>query len=641
MCGIAGWVDWDDDLSDPRNQIVVHAMGEALAHRGPDESGAWFGPHTGLAHRRLVVVDPEGGRQPMVRSRPGTTEEYVIVYNGELYNTGELRNELEKRGYIFAGHSDTETLLSCYIEWGPECVERLNGIFALAIWEVAAESLFLARDRLGVKPLFYTVRRGGRALLFGSEIKALLAHPLVPAEVDAEGLAEVFALGPGRTPGHGVFHGIEELRPGWWMRFDRQGVHQHQYWRLEWREHTDDLETTAEKVLELLADSVARQLVSDVPLGTLLSGGLDSSAVTTLAVQATAAPGPPGVSGFPLVTWAVDYRDNDRYFISNAFQPETDRQWASTVAELLGTDHHTVIIEPEQLAEALDRAVVARDLPGMADIDSSLYLFSRAVKAKTTVVLSGEAADELFGGYPWFWREDALAAGTFPWMRHLDARLHFYSADLLRYARPREYVSRRYHEALAEVPPSGDQAGISATRARRLVEVAYLSLSRFLPTLLDRKDRMGMAWGLEIRVPFCDHRLVEYVWNIPWEMKVRGPAGEQPKAILRRALVKVLPDPVVNRRKSPYPKTHHPAYEAAVVAKLREILSDPGSPLLPFVDRRTLAGLIDRAGSRHRHLGPEGGSETPWFGQLMTTPQFLAYLFQIDIWMRRYRVNVR
>ncbi len=614
MCGIAGWIEWDKDLR--REEAVLQGMGRTLARRGPDAGGTWFGPSAALAHRRLVVIDPEGGAQPM-RRRSGERN-CVLVYNGELYNAAELRRELESLGHFFRTRSDTEVLLFSYIAWGTACPEHLNGIFAFAVWDEGAESLFLARDRLGIKPLFFT--RRGNALLFGSELKALLSHPAVPAELDAQGLAEVFAVGPARTPGHGVFRGIEEVLPGEWVRYDRGGLRRGRYWRLESRPHLDDLPTTAAKVRELLEDAVERQLVSDVPLVTLLSGGLDSSAVTAFAAAAGRRAG-----GDPTRTFAVDFAGRERDFQPNAFQPELDGPWAERVAAFLGTRHRSISLENDAVVEGLGAALRFRDLPGMADVDTSLYLFFRELKKEATVALSGEGADEIFGGYPWCHREEPLRADTFPWSLRLPDRVALLAPDLAARIRPEDYVRERYREALSEVPRLG---GENPDAARRR-EILYLNITRFLPTLLDRKDRMSMGVGFEVRVPFLDHRLVEYVWNIPWDMKNHGGAA---KGILRLALAGLLPDDCLNRRKMPYPSTHDPAYSEAFRQRLLGVLNDPASPLVPLLD---VAAVREVAATERT---PEGFK--PWFSQLMGRPQLFAYLVQLDWWLREYKVSI-
>lgn len=613
MCGITGWIDWEVDLT--HQQSILSVMVETLSNRGPDAAGTWVSQRAAIGHRRLVVVDPEGGGQPMTRRRGDRT--YVITYNGELYNTPELRRELETRGYSFQGHSDTEVLLVSFVEWGTACVERLNGIFAFAVWNEGDQSLFLARDRLGVKPLFYTQR--GSAFLFGSELKSLLAHPAVQPEVDAEGLAEVFALGPARTPGHGVFRGIKEVRPGHCLAYNRNGIHMRRYWALESRPHEDDLNTTASKIRWLLHDTVKRQLVADVPVCTLLSGGLDSSAITAFAAKAFKEAG----LG-PIHTYSIDYAGNDRYFHPNDFETNSDAPWVRRVSDFLGTRHHTVTVDTPQLVDALTTALRARDLPGMADVDSSLYLFCREIKKEATVGLSGESADEVFGGYPWFHREEALAAETFPWSRSMRERVRLLSPELARWIWPEEYVAERYMGTLAETPRLAGEDPFAA----RMREMFYLNITWFLTTLLDRKDRMSMATGLEVRVPYCDHRLVEYVWNIPWEIKN---CDHREKGILRRALAGVLPEDVLTRRKSPYPKTHNPAYLAAVRDWVLSILDDPTSPLLPLIDVSYVRAIAQSTAD----------FDIPWFGQLMRLPQLFAYLAQVDTWLREYRVVIR
>jgi asparagine synthase (glutamine-hydrolysing) len=610
MCGITGWIDWNVDLT--RQRATLEAMTDALATRGPDASGFYVSPRAALGHRRLTIIDPEGGAQPMTRRYGDRT--YTIVYNGELYNTAEVRQELETLGHTFLSRSDTEVLLVAYIEWGPDCTAKLNGIFAFGIWDEAQQRLFLCRDRMGVKPLFFATPGG--ALLFGSELKALLANPLVPPVVDAEGLSEVLFLGPSRTPGHGVYRGVHEVRPGCWLIHDRSGTRTGQYWALESRPHTDSLDRTVETVRELVSDAVRRQLVSDVPLGTLLSGGLDSSIITALAAMEYRK------EGRELHTYTIDYRENDRYFQASSFQPDPDAPYALRVAQEFGTIKHDVVIDTPELAGSLARAAIARDLPGMADVDSSLYLFCREIKRGHTVVLSGECADEIFGGYPWFRQEEALSSHTFPWIRMVDERFALLHPDLRARLSPHAYIDRRYQETLDEVPQLPGEEPLEAKRRAMF----YFNLNWFMATLLDRKDRMSMAAGLEARVPFCDHRIVEYVWNVPWAMKM---CDDREKGLLRRAMQGILPDDILCRKKSPYPKTHNPAYYRAVRDWVLQILDDPGAPLHQ---------IVDAAAVRELALKEAPASGMPWFGQLMSLPQLFAYFGQIDTWLRHYHV---
>jgi asparagine synthase (glutamine-hydrolysing) len=613
MCGITGWIDWEADLT--TKAPTLDAMVATLSARGPDASGTYVTKCAAIGHRRLSVVDLEGGRQPMIRYRGENP--YVITYNGELYNTMEIRQDLEVLGYTFRTHSDTEVLLTAFIEWGPSCVHHFNGIFAFGIWDERNQSLFLARDRLGVKPLFYSER--GQSLIFGSELKALLANPAVKPEIDAEGLAEIFMIGPARTPGHGVFRGVKELKPGHFAVYNRNGLRITPYWVLQSHEHTDDFATTVHTVRDLIEDAAHRQLVSDVPLCTLLSGGLDSSTLTAFAALSYRKQGLN-----PLHTFSVDYVDNDLHFKANSFQPNADGPWVKRVAEYYETVHHNIVIDNAELAKTLVPATISRDLPGMADVDTSLYLFCREIKKGATVALSGECADEIFGGYPWFRRPELINADTFPWSRMTDFRIEWLHPDIKAKIDPGEYVAQRYRDALDEVPVLPGEEPV----AKRMREIFYLSLTRFMPTLLDRKDRMSMAFGLEVRVPFCDHRIVEYVWNVPWTMKNYQ---DREKGLLRHAVADVLPEDVVWRLKSPYPKTHNPAYLATVRDWAMRALDDPASPLVNLLNIKRIKELA---------YSTDASSHIPWFGQLMSGPQLFAYLVQMDTWLREYKVQV-
>jgi asparagine synthase (glutamine-hydrolysing) len=613
MCGIAGWIDLKEDLTD--KYPIVEAMSATLAKRGPDSSGTWFSTHALLAHRRLAVMDPAGGAQPMLRQKEGY--DYCIVYNGELYNSPELKKSLEDSGYTFTTSCDTEVLLLSYAHWGPQCVERLNGIFAFGIWDEKEQKIFLARDHFGVKPLFYTCLKSG--LVFGSEIKTLLSNPMVKPEIGVEGLSEVFGLGPAKTPGIGVFNGISELKPAHCMIFDSNGLHTYRYWTLKIQEHTDSLEDTVSKVRGLVMDAMERQFVSDVPLCTFLSGGLDSSAITALAARYFRNNGKGR-----LHTYSIDYADNEKYFVPSLFQPTPDAPWVKRMADECGSEHTYFTVNTTQVADALENAVAARDLPGMADIDSSLWLFCQEVKKDATVALSGECADEVFGGYPWFHKEEMLNSGTFPWSRNIEERNVILSGDLLKSINTTEYIARRYQETLSEVPHMDGENELEKRRR----EMFYLNFSWFMQTLLDRKDRMSMAHGLEVRVPYCDYRLVQYAWNIPWDMKMLD--GRE-KGLLRKAFEGVLPNDVLYRKKSPYPKTHNPSYEATVKNRLKEIMHDPNSPLLPLIDKKALAIIM----AKPSDLGK------PWYGQLMARPQLYAWLIQVNAWLRMYKISIK
>jgi asparagine synthase (glutamine-hydrolysing) len=614
MCGIVGWVDFKRDLS--VETAVLHEMNSRHAARGPDAEGTWVSKHAVLGHRRLIVIDPEGGVQPMVMQEG--ERRFVITYNGELYNMPELRLKLQSLGHRLTTRSDTELILAAYAEWGENCPEYLNGIFAFAIWDDHRERLFVARDRIGVKPLFYA--KAGSSWLFASEIKALLAHPAVRPAIGDEGIAELLVMGPARTPGIGVFKDILELRAGHCLSLGRDGLKIRPYWELESRHHVDDFDTTVARVRDLFQDAVRRQLVSDVPIGTMLSGGLDSSAISAVAARVFHEE-----HRGTLHTFSVDYFDNDKHFTVNEFQPNSDGPWVQLMSQRIGSHHHTVMIDNEELIGSLNRAMQARDLPGMADIDASLLLFSREIKKEMTVVLSGECADEVFGGYPWFHREEMVNADTFPWARLVGERIPFISPEVAARIRPLEYVEARYQEALAEVPRLSEDNAEEA----RMREIFWLNLTRWMPVLLDRKDRMSMAYGLEVRVPFCDHHLVEYVWNIPWSMKS---VGQREKGLLRHAMRGILPDEIVERKKSPYPKTHHPDYLATMQREVLRLTEDRSAPVFQLLDRKAVRQFAEQD-LRKKHL--------PWFGQLMNVPALLAYWLQLNEWLVRYKVEIR
>lgn len=597
MCAIAGVLGLPWDTSLPETML------RTMHRRGPDEQGIYTGEDTMLLHSRLAIVDLHGGQQPMKLTFGGET--YVLVYNGELYNTEELRQELLARGHVFLGHSDTEVVLHAYAEYGSACTDRFNGIYAFAVWEERKRRLFLCRDRIGVKPIFYREHNGG--LLFASEIKTILAYPGVPRELKEEGAAQLLLLGPGRLPGSGVFAGIQELEPGCSAYWERGTIDIKRYWKLRDREHRESFGDTAAHVRYLVTDAIRRQQVADVPVGTFLSGGLDSSIITAICARKG-----------QLNTFSVDYEGNDRYFQANAFQPDADNAYIRIMEEACRTAHHTSVLTAGQLYNALPEAVIARDLPGMADVDASLLVFCGEIRREVKVSLSGECADEIFGGYPWYRDRTLLLEEGFPWSRNLEQR-----RKLLRPGvsfDPHEFVMDAYEQTCRE----SDVLPGTGREERRMKEMVNLNFRWFMQTLLDRKDRMSMYHGLEVRVPFCDHRIAEYLYGVPWEMKEYQ--GRE-KGLLRYASEGLLPEAVLYRKKSPYPKTFDPEYETLVADHLRVLLQED-RPLWHLVDRREAEKMLT------------GESPWPWYGQLMRRPQTMAYLLQLDFWLTHYRVEL-
>lgn len=609
MCGIAGWIDWDAERTEFRED-VVREMTRALTPRGPDAEGFFISGPAALGHRRLIVVDPAGGAQPMDITWQG--HRAVLVYNGELYNTEDIRKDLLAEGHCFYGYSDTEVLLRAYLCWGEECVTRFNGIFAFAIWDVTRQTLFCARDRMGVKPLFYAQLPGGWVL--GSELKAILAHPDIVPRLTEDGVCEVLGLSPARSPGCGVLAGIDELMQGYCLSVGRESHRTYPYWELRCAPHPDCFEDTVAHVRYLIEDAVHRQLVSDVTVCSFLSGGLDSSALAALAIRHQP----------ELDTYSIEYKENAEHFQADAFQPDADSEWVGRVSDYLGTRHQCIYVDSPMLMESLDAATAARDLPGMADVDSSLLLFCRRVKDQATVALSGECADEVFAGYPWYYRKHLWKEGSFPWTGDITLREEILAPHLKGRLPLREYVDARYHETLSTAPVEGDMTG----EERRHRQLFWLNLTWFMQVLLERKDRMSMACGLEVRVPYCDHRIVEYLYNVPAFMKFYR---NREKGLIRLALSGLLPEDVLWRKKSPYPKTHDPVYEQGMCARLSGVLDDTSAPLHQLIDAEAVRGLMRDPGML---------SERPWFGQLMRRPQFYAWLLQLNTWLSDRQITV-
>lgn len=615
MCGIAGYINFSDNFV-KRYDYHKHLAGELikpLAPRGPDDTGIWIGEHAAFSHSRLCVIDPSGGAQPMKRTVSGY--EFVIVYNGELYNTKELKATLTQFGYNFTSESDTEVLLYSYIHYGTECAKHLNGIFAFCVWDSMRQRVFLCRDNFGVKPLFYSF--SDDTLVFASEIKAILKFPGIKPRVSKEGLQEIFAIAPARTAGVGVFKDIFELKPSEYMIYSRNNLVRKKYWELQSSEHPDSYKKTIETVHDLVYDSIKRQLVSDVGIATLLSGGLDSSIISAIGALEFKK------QGRQLSTYSFDYKDNDKFFKASNFQPDSDAPWVKRMVSHFNTNHTYLECDTNDLINLLDACVDAKDLPGMADVDASLLYYCKKIKEKHTVILSGECSDEIFGGYPWFRDEKAFKTPAFPWCYDLSLRKGVLKDSVENTLDLENYSYMRYSESISKTPtlPS------DSPEEKRRREIAWLNLNWFMTNLLDRKDRMSMANGLEVRVPFCDKRIVQYVWNIPWEMKNKNNIS---KNILREAVKTILPEDVLYRKKSPYPKTHNPAYENLVRERLLDTISNSNAPILSLCDYDKIVALVN-------HDFDYG---KPFFGQLMAGPQFMGFLLQVNYWLEKYHIYI-
>lgn len=614
MCGFVGFYNLKE--SNSKDYETLKKMTKSLQNRGPDEEGFYYDKNVYLGHRRLVIIDPDNGKQPMNFSYFGN--EYIIVYNGQIYNSKELRKELIEKGFEFSGYSDTEVLLKSFICFGTAVLPRLNGIFSFAIWNKTKKELFLVRDHFGIKPLYYSLAQD--TLIFGSEVKALIEHPKIKLELDSTSICELLGLGPAHTPGNGIFKNIYEVKPAHFLLFNEAGIHIEEYWKLESKLHTDNFNTTCDTIKFLLEDSISKQLVSDVPLCSMLSGGLDSSIITAYASNYNKEHNLP-----PLETFSVDYVDNDINFVKSDFQPNSDNYYINIMKNHFNTNHHSIVIDTPELAKALETAMVARDYPGMADIDSSLLLFCKNIKEHSTVALSGECSDEIFAGYPWFFREDALNSHTFPWSIAISERQQLLNPDISNKINLKEYIDYKYEESLSNVVILETDSPDTAEKRK----ISYLTLNWFMQTLLDRSDRMSMYNGLELRVPFCDYRLVEYLWNIPWEIKALN--GRE-KGLLRYVVKDLLPDEIIYRKKSPYPKTHNPSYLKAVKQILNKILKNPNAPIYELLNKNYIKEILDTDGKAFSR---------PWFGQLMTGPQLMAYICQVNMWLEKYNPIIK
>ena len=615
MCGIAGFCDLENNYmaKEEHYQKILENMRTCLSHRGNDAFGYYLKKHVGLSHARLSIRDLITGDQPIITYYQGM--EYAIVYNGEIYNSDELKSTLKRAGFLFHTTSDTEVLLNAFLYYGPNFVSLLNGIFSFAIWCNTEKKLYLYRDRVGIKPLFYAIYQD--TLLFASEPKALFCYPGFTPKISISSLQEILGIGPARTMGNGIFNHVKEVLPGYYYCYTRKGLDTYKYWDLYAKKHEDDYTETVLHVSDLVFDAVKSQMISDVPVCTFLSGGLDSSIVTALAYKYLQK------QGKTLNTFSFDFKENDIYFQSNSFQPERDSPYVKLMLEAYPTNHTYLECDHMQLADALYDAVDAKDFPGMADVDASLLYFCSLVKKQNKVALTGECADEIFGGYPWFYRKDLLNIDGFPWAYDLTARTLFLKEEWIHTLDLKNYSYDHYKASLSSMPTLDGES--KEEQKRR--QISYLNIKWFMQTLLDRMDRTSMYSGLEARVPFADHRIIEYVYNVPWKMKYKN--GVE-KSLLRDAVENLLPESVRNRKKSPYPKTYHPAYEALITERFLQILDNKNAPIHLLIDKEKALNFARSPKEYGR----------PWFGQLMAGPQLIAYFIQMNYWMEKYHLSI-
>lgn len=614
MCGFCGYVNNNEKIVDDKQ---IKLMNDTIKKRGPNDYNVYINENTALGHTRLSIIDVTYGKQPMVKNI--NNKDYIIVYNGELYNTNELRNDLVNKGYTFSTKCDTEVVLTSYIEYGVNSILNFNGIFSFAIYDLDKNQIFLGRDRLGIKPLFYTKTKS--SFIFGSEIKALLAHKDVKPILDKNGIKELFGIGPSHTPGITYFKNIFEIKPGYCGIFKDFNLVTYKYWDLELKENVDSESDAINNIHELLVDATKKQLVSDVGICTMLSGGLDSSILTKIAKD----------NINDLTTFSIDFKGNDKDFTPSIYQGTKDSDYVRIMKDYLKTNHKTILLDNSYSFDLLKDALIARDMPGMADIDTSMLAFCRKISENGfKVCLSGECSDEIFGGYPWFYREHLIThENGFPWALSENLRNNLLKKDILEENELFEYIKSVRNDMIKNV----NHLDSYNEYEKRYRNINYLTIKYFMTTLLERTDRMSMSSSLEVRVPFADHRIFEYVYNLPANLKLGLNNNTEPieKYILRKAFEKELPKDIVYRKKSPFPKTYDPDYLKLVEESVLDILNNSNLKIHKIINKDYILELINTHGKDLKEN---------LFGQLMTYPQTLAYIYQISMWLELYNIEI-
>lgn len=620
MSGLVGWVDFSArDLE--REWAVLSGMAGAVASRGPDAQHVWTRHDIGLGVRELTIGSAPAGQQPYVQATPEGP--VAVCVSGTPVGTPELRAWLRGRGRGPSPSAGVAELVAhAFLEEGTAAVVRLTGAFAIAIWDGRADELTLIRDRFGNQPLYYWVTEAG--LIFGSERKALFAHSETEAAVDLDGMRELFCYAG--TAGHGIFAGVKQVEAAEILRFGRAGLRREKYWRLTTQEHTDDLDTTIGTVRELLSDSVAQQLGDADGVGIMLSGGVDSSAVTALAADALKRRG-----GGPPRTFTVTFAEHADNFTPDEVWGTPDAPYVRDMVAHVGAEHTDVVLDTADILDPAARAaaLIAKDVPSpLGNMNTSLYLLDREVSKHVRAALLGEIADAVFGGFAWVHNPGLAAARTMPWiaMAHHGGGRHGMGGDLLHpdlldKLQLNEYCTAAWESSVAQVEHLPGESDLD----RRMRRINYLHLTRWLETLLSHDESIGMSTGLEVRMPFCDDRLVQYVYNVPWAQKS---FDGQEKSLLRAAVAELVPESVRARPKSPYPVTQDPAYGQWLVDRLAELVADPDAPAAALVNKKAIAALC----AEHSVLdsGPRA-----WVARAN-----VELVLGLDAWLRRYRVRV-
>jgi asparagine synthase (glutamine-hydrolysing) len=611
LCNFCGYINNKEIIE---NDSIIMKMTEKVKKDEQNDLNIFVDKKIALGHTRLSIIDLKNENQPMIKDI--NNNRYVIVYNGKLYNTDDLRTNLISKGYDFVTTCDAEVVLNSFIEFGKKCVNMLNGIFSFAIYDKKNEYIFLARDRLGVKPLFYSISNKN-TFVFSSEIKALLEHPEITPIIDKNSLMEIFGLGPAHTPGKTFFKDIFEIEAGFMAIYDKKnGLKKERYWDLATKECNDTEKEAIEQIHYLVTGSTKKQIVSDSKICSMLSGGLDSSILTKIAHD-----------NIPdITTFSIDFKDNDKNFTANSYQMTKDSDYVKIMQKYLNSNHKNIKIDNTDLFSLLEEAVIARDMPGMADIDTSMFAFCKNIsKNNFKVCLSGECSDEIFGGYPWYYKEHLISNKGFPWALSENLRVSFVKPIFFKDNELKEYIYSSKENTLKNV----EFLNKNDKYENRFRETNYLTIKWFMNTLIERTDRMSKSNSLEVRIPFADYRIFEYVYNLPAKMKLGLYENKIPveKYLLRKAFENELPEEIVYRKKSPFPKTYDPVYLNLVENKLKEILNNKDSKINNLINTDAIKEMLNVHG--------ENMTEN-LFGQLMTYPQTLAYLIQINMWLDIY-----
>lgn len=541
---------------------------------------------------------------------------YDILFNGRLYNRNEIVIGNENANSI----SDAELALLTYIKYGYDAFEIIDGSFSLAIYDYSRNILILARDRLGTLPLYYTNNINQSTFIFSTRISNIFEKYNIKATVGKDELCEIFGLGPAHSPGKTFFKDICEVLPGHYMTIQNGKVIDKKYWDLTTFNIDDSLEQSILKSKMLVKESLERQLDTPKTVSAMLSGGLDSSVLTYLAKE----------KNNNLNTYSIDFEGNSDNFEGNAYQPTRDSDFIKIMVDKLATKHTTLTFSTQELFNSLKESMLAREMPGMADVDSSMLVFLKKIKeCGCDTILSGECSDEIFGGYPWYYKEHLINTDGFPWSKSLEIRKNILNEKLVSNSYLEQYIMNALENTSRDVVYNSSDKFENTFR-----RTCYNTIKWFMNTLVERTARMAATVGVEVRIPFADYRLFDYVYNVSAKYKL-GLVNDNnvpiEKYLLRKAFENELPNDIVYRKKSPFPKTYDPKYLEMLEQEIKNIINKSSSPILQIINVKYLYEILDTHGENLKEN---------WFGQLMTYPQTLAYLIQVNMWLEEYNVEV-